>query len=145
MTTTIAGAFAEAAAPAAAAAAVPTDHADWRIVTDADQPITRRVILDEALPVELLLHRIEVREIRMRAGYAPGAHVHNGPVFGTIAAGHVLFRVDDRPERLLAPGDPFYEPAGVVIWHFDALDEDVTFIAHFPLQRGQDAELTMID
>ncbi|GAB3803268.1 hypothetical protein GCM10028798_21820 [Humibacter antri] len=74
---------------------------------------------------------------------APGssAHSHNGPVFGTILRGRVLFQVDGEPERTLQSGDVFYEPEGARILHFDALDEDVEFIGVFPLEPDQDASM----
>jgi hypothetical protein len=35
----------------------------------------------------------------------------------------------------------FFEPAGVPIAHFDALDENVTFLGYFPLTAGQEPGL----
>jgi quercetin dioxygenase-like cupin family protein len=113
-------------------------------VLDADNPMTRTVILDALLGEALPTERIEARRIRMRAGLAAGRHVHNGPVVGCVLAGDVLFQVDGQPESVLRPGDVFFEPGRVPIVHFDALDEDVTFVAYFPLTAGQEAELEFI-
>jgi quercetin dioxygenase-like cupin family protein len=123
----------------------PTNSATMRVVTNADPPMSRRILLDETLPHGLLVHRMEVREIRMGSGYAPGAHVHNGPVFGTVVEGRVLFQVDGTAQRVLAPGEAFYEPGHAVIRHFDALGEDVTFLAYFPLAQGQHPDITTVD
>ena len=77
----------------------------------------------------------------MLADTPAGAHTHNGPVFGTIMHGRVLFQVDGEPQSTLQAGDVFYEPAEARILHFDALEEDVEFIGVFPLKPEQDAAM----
>jgi hypothetical protein len=47
----------------------------------------------------------------------------------------VLFQVEGRDEAVLRPGDVFFEPAGVPIAHFDALGDDLTFLAYFMLSQ----------
>ncbi len=111
----------------------------------AEQPVTREIVLDTRLPHAVATERVEVRSIRILAGHAAGRHVHNGPVFGSIVEGSVLFQVEGANETVLRPGDVFYEPADVPIAHFDALGEDVTFLAYFPLTSGQEAQLDMLD
>jgi len=106
-----------------------------------EQPITREVLLDARLSEPLAAERVEVRRIRMLAGQAAGTHVHNGPVVGSVVEGSVLFQVEGEKEVVLRPGDVFFEPAGVPITHFDARDEDVTFLAYFPLIAGQEPGL----
>jgi quercetin dioxygenase-like cupin family protein len=106
-----------------------------------DQPLTRTVILDAALADPGPIARIELRRIRMLAGLVAGRHVHNGPVVGSVVAGRVRFQVDGQDEAVLGPGDVFFEPADVPITHFDALDEDVTFLAYFPLRPGQEPRI----
>lgn len=81
----------------------------------------------------------------MAPGVAPGAHTHNGPVFGSIESGAVEFQVEDGPELTLRAGDTFYEPAGTVISRFDATDEGVVFLGYFLLAEGQASELRVID
>lgn len=106
-----------------------------------EQPMTRDILLDGCLPATLPTERIEVRRIRILAGHPAGRHVHNGPVFGSIVEGSVLFQVEGEPATTLHPGDVFLEPAGVPVTHFDALGEDVTFLAYFPLAAGQEPGL----
>jgi quercetin dioxygenase-like cupin family protein len=106
-----------------------------------EQPMTREVLLDARLSETVATERVEVRRIQILAGHAAGRHIHNGPVIGSIVEGSVLFQVEGENEIILRPGDVFFEPAGVPIAHFDALDEDVTFLAHFPLTAGQEPGL----
>jgi quercetin dioxygenase-like cupin family protein len=108
-----------------------------------DLPVTRELVLEAALGAQEV-ERVEVRRITMAANLALGAHVHNGPVLGSIVEGSVLFQVEDGEQRVLRPGDVFFEPAGVVITHFDALEEGVVFLGYFPLGTGQQAEITLI-
>ncbi|MFF4490959.1 cupin domain-containing protein [Streptomyces sp. NPDC001544] len=91
----------------------------------------------EALATE----RVQVGRIHRLAGHASGRHVHNGPVVGSIVEGTVRFQVEGQAETVLRPGDVFFEPAGVPIAHFDAMDEDVTFLGYFPLTAGQEPGL----
>lgn len=106
--------------------------------------MTREVVADVAL-AGLPVDRVEVRRIVMAPDLAPGAHVHNGPVLGSIVAGSVLFQVEGGAEVVLRAGDVFYEPADVRIEHFDALADGATFLGYFPLTAGQQAELTFVD
>ena len=106
-----------------------------------EQPMTREVLLDARLSETLATERVEVRHIHMLAGYEPGRHIHNGPVIGSIVEGSVLFQVEGQNEIILRPGDVFFEPAGVPIAHFDAMDEDVTFLGYFPLIADQEPGL----
>lgn len=41
-----------------------------------NEDLSRRVLVDQQLPHALPVDRMEIREIRMRAGYAAGPHVH---------------------------------------------------------------------
>lgn len=88
---------------------------------------------------------VEVRRIAIAPGIHPGAHWHNGPVFGVIETGSVFFQVGGGEESILRAGDTFYEPGNRTISRFDATDEGVTFLAWFPLPAGVEAELTMGD
>jgi quercetin dioxygenase-like cupin family protein len=106
-----------------------------------EEPMSRKIVLDAVLDESVDTRRVEVRRIDMNAGFAPGRHVHNGPVFGNIVGGSVLFQVAGEPSKVLRPGDVFYEPAGVAIDHFDALDEDVTFLGFFLLRHGEVPEI----
>jgi quercetin dioxygenase-like cupin family protein len=108
----------------------------------AEQPITRTVVSDIRLPSVKATDRVQVREIRILPSQPAGLHVHNGPVFGSIVAGSVVYQIDGQPASVLRPGDVFYEPEGERIARFDAQDDGVTFLAYFLLSPGQEPELT---
>ena len=108
------------------------------------ESMTRVVLLDQRLPEPQATERIEARRIRMPARHFAGAHVHNCPVLGSIVAGHVRFRVAGQDAVVLGPGEVFYEPEGAVIDHFDALEEDVVFLAYFLLPGGQTPQIAPV-
>jgi quercetin dioxygenase-like cupin family protein len=110
----------------------------------ADQPVTRTIVSDFRLPAAKATDRVQVREIKIRPSQPAGLHVHNGPVFGSIVAGSVVYQIDGEPATVLRPGDVFYEPEGARIARFDAQDDGVTFLAYFLLSPGQEPELTML-
>ena len=110
----------------------------------AEQPVTRTIVSDVRLPTVKATDRVQVREIRILASQPAGLHVHNGPVFGSIVAGSVVYQVDGQPASVLRPGDVFYEPEGERIARFDAEEDGVTFLAYFLLSPGQEPELTML-
>ena len=107
-----------------------------------EQPVTREVLLDVTLPAARATARVEVREIRILPGAAVGLHVHNGPVFGSVVAGSVVYQIEGSPATVLRPGDVFYEPEGARVARFDATDEGVTFLAYYLLGAGEQAEIT---
>jgi len=86
-----------------------------------------------------------VRRITIAAGHAAGLHIHNGPVFGSVETGSVVYQIDGQTETVLTVGDTFYEPAGARIARFDPLEEGVTFLAYFLLDAGQAAEIEFPD
>ena len=109
-------------------------------MTDA---VVRALLLEEDLgwgPTG----RVEVRRITMAPNAGAGRHRHNGPVYGTIERGSVLFQIEGRAPEILGAGDPFVEPANTVIEHFDATDEGATFFAVFLLRGGEAGELTPV-
>ena len=111
----------------------------------AEEPITRTVVADFRLPTAKPTDRVQVREIKIAPSQATGLHVHNGPVFGSVVAGSVVYQIDGQAASVLRPGDVFYEPEGERIARFDAQEDGVTFLAYFLLSPGQDPELTMLD
>ncbi|NNC11347.1 cupin domain-containing protein [Planctomonas sp. JC2975] len=113
-------------------------------MADLSERVSRVLELDATFPATKHVGRVEVRRIRMLAGTPSGAHVHNGPVFGAILAGRVRYVIAGGEERILQPGDVFYEPEGSKIERFDALDHDVEFIGVFPLEPGQDAAMVFV-
>jgi len=107
-------------------------------------PITRTLVLDQPIP-PTPTHRVEVRRITIAAGHAAGLHIHNGPVFGSIEGGSVVYQIDGEAESVLTVGDTFYEPQGARIARFDPLAQGVTFLAYFLLDEGQAAEIEFPD
>jgi quercetin dioxygenase-like cupin family protein len=105
--------------------------------------MTRQILIDQPLPAPLPVARVEVRRITMAADLAAGTHVHNGPVFGVIESGSVIFQVANAAEVTLVAGDVFYEPAGMEITRFDATSAGAVFLAYFPLERGQEPEVSI--
>ncbi|WP_067829576.1 hypothetical protein [Nocardia inohanensis] len=99
--------------------------------------VTRSVLLNVAFAQAKRVSRVEVRRITMPAGTVAGLHVHNCPVVGSIESGSVAYRIEGEPERVLRPGDYFFEPEAARITRFDALDEDVTFVGYFLLAADQ--------
>lgn len=110
---------------------------------EATPPISRDVVLDVRLPAVKPTARVEIRRIHLEPGVAPGFHTHNGPVFGSVISGSVIYQIDGEPQTVLRPGDVFYEPEDAPIARFDATDEGVTFLGYFLLEDGQEAEMTM--
>jgi quercetin dioxygenase-like cupin family protein len=109
------------------------------------EPIIREVLLDQVLPAPRSTQRVEVRRITIAPGQAGGLHVHNGPVFGSVETGSVVYQIDGEAASVLRPGDVFYEPEGVRIARFDAEDDGVTFLAYFLLAAGEVAEIEFPD
>jgi quercetin dioxygenase-like cupin family protein len=105
-----------------------------------DQPVSRAVVFDGALPPKTV-SRVEVRRIRMLPNYPAGLHVHNCPVFGNIVEGSVIYQIEGGAPQTLRAGDIFYEPQGARIARFDALEEGVTFLGYFLVGDGELAEL----
>lgn len=101
-----------------------------------ESPITRSTLLDQPLAGGMNVSHVEVRRISIAAGTTGGAHVHNGPVFGTIESGSVAFQIGEESETTLRAGDVFHEPAGVVVSKFDTTSEDVVFLGYFLLAEG---------
>jgi quercetin dioxygenase-like cupin family protein len=105
-----------------------------------NESVVRKLLLEQDLewgPTG----RVEVRRITMAPRTGAGRHRHNGPVFGTIERGSVLFQVEGSDPVVLGAGEPFHEPADAVIEHFDATDEGATFFAVFLLHPDEAGEL----
>ena len=109
------------------------------------QLVSRAIVLDVPLNPSLDVGRMQVRRITMAPGVAAGAHVHNGPVFGNIVEGSVVYQIEGQPETLLRAGDTFYEPADTVISRFDATGEGVVFYGCFPVRADQEPTLTPVE
>jgi hypothetical protein len=60
--------------------------------------LSRVVVMDQRLPGTL-----GVRRITMEPGFAAGLHVHNGPVFGSVETGSVVYQIDGVDAGLVFP------------------------------------------
>lgn len=109
-----------------------------------ESPVSRLTLLDQPLAGGMDVAHVEVRRISIAANTVGGAHVHNGPVFGTIESGSVTFQIGEEPEAVLRAGDVFYEPARVVVSKFDTTSEDVVFLGYFLLAEGAAPEIEFI-
>jgi quercetin dioxygenase-like cupin family protein len=114
----------------------------WHDGAVTDQ-VVRATLLEQRLP-PLWTASVEVRRITLPPGVSGGAHRHNGPVFGSIERGSVVFQVESGPEQVLRAGDVFYEPAHTVITRWDATAEGVEFLGYFLLTEGQAPELASV-
>ncbi|GAA4232823.1 hypothetical protein GCM10022254_33770 [Actinomadura meridiana] len=68
----------------------------YRLADDAENgsPVVRSPVLDQFLAEPHNTHRVEVRRITIAPGHAAGRHVHNGPVFGSIETGSVVYQIE---------------------------------------------------
>jgi quercetin dioxygenase-like cupin family protein len=101
----------------------------------------RTTLLEAALDPVKHAASVEIRRIQMPPECVAGEHVHNCPVVGSILEGSVTFQVKGEPERVLRPGDVFFEPEGVPIARFDAGSDGATFLGYFRLAVGEKPEL----
>jgi len=109
-----------------------------------ETPVVRKPLLTAPIEGRKTVERVEVKEINFLPHQKTGLHLHPCPVVGYIVKGKVLFQIDKGPLRTLKAGEAFYEPANTKILHFDALDEPVTFIANYLLDRN-DEIIKMLD
>ncbi|MNC86865.1 Cupin domain protein [compost metagenome] len=76
-------------------------------------------------PAELARHALTgplegFEAVLVELNLAPGAlspgpgHRHPGPVLGYVAEGQLRFAINKEPERVVAAGQTFFEPAGVI-------------------------------
>lgn len=73
------------------------------------------------------------------AGSPP--HRHAGPVFGYLIKGALRFEVEGEPERIIGPGESFWEPGGDLIHYQDSnalQDEETEFVVTLVLPPGAD-------
>jgi quercetin dioxygenase-like cupin family protein len=108
-------------------------------------PVVRSTVLDQILDEPQNTSRVEVRRITIAPGHPGGLHVHNGPVFGSIETGSVVYQIEGESASVLNAGDVFYEPKGVRISRFDARDDGVTFLGYFLLDADEKPEIEFID
>jgi quercetin dioxygenase-like cupin family protein len=123
------------------------NESEYRMSIEAasQEPVSRATVMTAHLETPVVTDHVEVRRIRIQANTAAGAHVHNGPVVGSIIEGSVIFQIAGGAETVLRAGDTFFEPKDVRIERFDAQNDGATFLAYFPLEAGQHPELDFAD
>jgi quercetin dioxygenase-like cupin family protein len=88
------------------------------ITAGAQGPIVRKQLMlahFDARPIS----KVDIREINLAPGQKGPLHKHPCPVVGYIVSGSIYFQVKGDSAVVLKAGDPFYEPADVIISHFD--------------------------
>lgn len=80
---------------------------------------------------------------------SPGTprHRHPGPAFGYLIRGAMRFEVEGEPERIIKPGEAFWEPGGDLIHYQDsnALDDEETeFVVTLMVPPGEEI-LTLVE
>lgn len=53
-------------------------------------------------------------EVTYPPGVTSAAHQHPGPTFGYVVKGRIRWAINGEPERVLEPGQSFFEPLGSV-------------------------------
>jgi quercetin dioxygenase-like cupin family protein len=107
--------------------------------------IVRRHLLTATLDGQKTVNRVEIKEITLAARQRTGLHLHPCPVVGYITEGTILFQIDGEAERVLKPGDAFFEPAQTRVVHFDnATDEPAKFIAYYLVGTDDRELITML-
>jgi quercetin dioxygenase-like cupin family protein len=92
-----------------------------------------------AAPRELARHTLtgpleafDVVLIELKPG--PGAgrdHKHTGPVLGYVVDGQIRFGVDHGPEQIIAAGNTFFEPTGVIHSTFGSANANTARVLAF--------------
>lgn len=97
--------------------------------------IVRKPLLDAQLASDKSVHHVQIVSIDFEPSQKTGAHVHPIPVIGYVVKGTIVFQIDGEPQRTLAAGEPFFEPAGARIVRFDNASnrEPASFIANYLL------------
>jgi quercetin dioxygenase-like cupin family protein len=92
------------------------------------------------------IERVKMMRVELGPGQAAGRHFHPCPVVGIVLSGSIRFSIAGGPEKTLAPGDAFHEPAGTEIPHFDNASETepATFLACYLLAPGEDRLIEMV-
>ena len=73
-----------------------------------------RVLRRQALTDRFVGLEATAVEVTFPPGSASDEHRHPGFVMGYVLEGRFRFAVNGEPERILGPGETFYEPAGAL-------------------------------
>jgi quercetin dioxygenase-like cupin family protein len=91
--------------------------------------------------------KVDMREISLAPGQKGPLHKHPCPVVGYIVSGSILFQVKGDSAITLKAGDPFYEPQGAVITHFDNAsgDKPAKFILNYLMDKEKEFIILLDD
>jgi quercetin dioxygenase-like cupin family protein len=112
----------------------------------AQGPIVRKqlkLVEFDSRPVS----KVDMREINLAPGQKGPLHKHPCPVVGYIVSGSILFQVKGDSAITLKAGDPFYEPQGAVITHFDNAsgDKPAKFILNYLMDKEKEFIILLDD
>ena len=100
----------------------------------------RETLLETALPTENPPVRlVKGARIRFAPDQPSGIHRYPMSTCGVLTAGRFRFQVEGEPERELAMGDPFFEPASRTILKFDnaSADEPAEIVCFYLSDAGR--------
>lgn len=101
-------------------------------------PVSRRDLLTAQLDRPTTVATVEVKEVVLGPHVHAPLHLHPCPVVGVVREGVIAYQREGEAERLLRPGDAFYEPAQARVARFDNAGEAVAkFTAFYLLGPGQ--------
>ena len=107
--------------------------------SNAQNTVIRKQIKDIHFNARPVSH-VDVREIGLAPGQAGPLHKHPCPVVGYIISGSALYQAKGQAPITLRAGDAFYEPANVVITHFDnaSKTEPVRFVINYLMDKEKE-------
>jgi quercetin dioxygenase-like cupin family protein len=109
-------------------------------------PIVRKQLMlarFESRPVS----KVDIREISLAPGQNGPLHKHPCPVVGIIISGTVLYQVKGGPMQTLHAGEPFFEPQGAIIVHFDNASKSIPakFILNYLMDKEKEFIILLDD
>jgi quercetin dioxygenase-like cupin family protein len=90
------------------ASMIPATHADPTQPTEAKRTVLERHDQSGVAGKEIILGTAE-----LPAGTVIGWHIHYGDESGYVLKGRLVLKVEGQPDRVLKPGDYFFNPAGL--------------------------------
>ncbi len=110
----------------------------------ANVEVVRVPVLTAHLVPARLIENVAVKQVTFLPLQKTFAHTHPFPMLGYITKGEVYFQLSGQQPQTLTVGQSFYEPANVLIMHFDNLTkEPVTFMAYYLLEKDQADSIKM--
>jgi quercetin dioxygenase-like cupin family protein len=111
------------------------------------EPIVRQSLLTAALDGSLPVGAVHAARIELAPSQPTGLHLHPCHVAGCVLEGTIRFQLEGEPERLLGPGDAFFEPAHARVAHFDnaSAAEPAAFVAFYLLPQDEERLIVMLD